>query len=194
MGQRRLAAGFVAGFAALLVTGLVPMAGGQDLAALARKEKARRAAVPKPARVLTEEDVRATAPDAPSPTPTTGSEPATASTPSVEPPSSEALAAREEQERGQWKERAEAVRDAIKQAEARLSLLEKEFVALRSDLTQVSAAEAQDPMRLQKRDQKIAESYQAIEAQKRAVADARKALTQLEEDARRKGVPPGWIR
>lgn len=195
MGRSRLAAGLVVGFAALLASGWVSMAGAQDLAALARKEKARRAAVPKPARVLTEEDVRATAPDAPSPTPDADAEltPVPAAS-TIESPFGETPAVREEREKRQWKERAEVARDAVVQAEARLAQMEKDFVTLRSDLTQVSAAEAQDPMRLQKREQKIAESYEAIEAHKRVLAEARKAWTQLQEDARRKGVPPGWLR
>lgn len=190
MGHKRLA-GSLVGLTVVLL-GLASVAVGQDLAALARKEKARRAKVAKPARVITEDDTRS--PDAPAPSKTPSPEATPSATPSAAAPTVDDPAAREDQERAQWKERALAVRDAIQQAEARLALMEKESAALRSDLTQVSAAEAQDPMRLQKRDQKIAESNQAIEAQKRAVADARKAWTQLEEDARRKGVPPGWLR
>jgi hypothetical protein len=72
--------------------------------------------------------------------------------------------------------------------------MEKDLAALRSDMSPVSAADAMDPMRLQKRDALVFKLNKDIEAQKLAVADSKKALAAFEEEARRAGVPAGWLR
>lgn len=155
-----------------------------DLAALARKEKARRAALAKPARVYTESDRGAGAP-------AKDATPPSAATPTpARPAAPESTAGLE----ASWRTRALRVREALAVAEKTLAQLEKDFATFRSDLTQVSAAEAQDPLRLQKRDQKIAEMNKQIEAQKAAVSEARKAIANFEDEARRAGVPAGWLR
>lgn len=179
-------AGFRSGRVVLLIAGLAlaTPALAQDLAALARKEKARRAALNKPAKVYTEADRGEGAP----------AKEATSSPAESAPP---ARAARPESTAGleaSWRTRALRVRQALAAAETTLAKMEKDFATFRSDLTQVSAAEAQDPLRLQKRDQKIAEMNKQIEAQKAAVSEARKAIANFEDEARRAGVPAGWLR
>lgn len=162
---------------------LFPLPGhADDLAALARKEKARRAKVTAPGRVLTEADAK-------SGTTTAETAPAAAATPAP-------VTVRDSTEgaRASWKARADAARAAIATAEKALEQQEREAVTYRSDLTQVSAADAQDPLRLQKREAKIAEMYKLVETRKAAVAAARAALVALEDEARRAGVPPGWLR
>ena len=160
-----------------------------DLAAAARKEKERRAKVTKPVKVLTEEDSKAAAASGAGAVTTmvegTNGAPA---------PKPEGSLDSTEEKRLAWKARGDAARAAIATAQKQLDQMEKESVTLRSDLTQVSAQEAQDPLRLQKREARIAEMNAKIEAQKVAVAEAKKALTALEEEARKAGVPVGWIR
>ncbi|HQZ17318.1 MAG TPA: hypothetical protein PLD86_10640, partial [Vicinamibacteria bacterium] len=86
------------------------------------------------------------------------------------------------------------MREAVVTAEKALAQMEREVAAFRSDMAPVSAADAQDPMRLQKRDARIFELNKQIEAQKIALADAKKAVVTFEEEARRAGVPAGWLR
>jgi hypothetical protein len=163
----------------------------QDLAAMARKEKARRAKVTKPVKVLTEEDgkeasnkgvgsVTALAEGAggASSVPT---EPVTASAPDAS-------------QKASWKERADAARQAVVTAEKDLAQMERDLAVYRSDMTPVSAADAQDPMRLQNREARIHSLIQQIEAQKVALADTKKALVAFEDEARRSGIPAGWLR
>ena len=155
-----------------------------DLAALARKERARRAALARPAKVYTEADRGEGAPvkqAIPAPT---------ESAPPTQPAPPESTAGLE----ASWRTRALRVREALAAAEATLAQMEKDFATFRSDLTQVSAAEAQDPLRLQKRDQKIVEMNKQIEAQKAAVSEARRAIANFEDEARRAGVPASWLR
>ena len=153
-----------------------------DLAALARKEKARRAKLATPGKVLTETDAKSGAN-------VTETGPVAAATPAP-------VTVRESTDgaRASWKARADAARAAIAAAEKALEQQERESVTYRSDLTQVSAADAQDPLRLQKREAKIAEMYKLVETRKAAVAAARAALVALEDEARRASVPPGWLR
>jgi chromosome segregation ATPase len=154
-----------------------------DLAALARKEKERRAKLGKPAKVLTEEDSKdAAAKGTGSVTAIAG--PAPASTGMTNP----------EAQRASWKQRVDAAKAAITSAETRLAQLEAERTKFNADLAPVSAAEAQDPLRLQKRGAKLAEMNKEVDAQKVTVETARKALVALEEQARKEGVPPGWLR
>lgn len=158
-----------------------------DLAALARKEKERRAKVAKPAKVLTEEELKEAAAKetgaVTTVTPVTGG-------------SSGAPAAAEVDESGRefWKGRMEAARKGVTEAQAKLADMQAELERFRSDLTVVPADEAQDPLRLQKRAAKIGEMTRAVEAQRAAVDAAKRAVAELEEQARREGVPAGWLR
>lgn len=158
-----------------------------DLVALARKEKERRARIAKPVKVLTEDDGKqagikgtgsVTALDGPAPTASAG------------PP----LGGQDSAARAAWKTRADSARAAVTEAQKRLSDMERDLATLRSDMTLLAADEAQDPMRLQKRDAKVFEMNKEIAAQKVAIESARKALAAFEEEARQSGVPAGWIR
>jgi hypothetical protein len=162
----------------------------QDLAALARKEKDRRAKVAKPVKVLTEDDGKEAGVKG------TGSVTALPDASSSAPAPTERQGGNEsaEAQQGVWKKRADAARAAVANAEKTLAQMEKDLAALRSDMTPLSASDAQDPMRLQKRDQRIFEMNKQIEAQKASVGAAKKAVVDLEDEARRAGVPSGWLR
>ena len=179
---------------ALLVVGARArhsLAPSQDLVALAKKEKERRAKVSKPVKVLTEDDGKEAGVKG------TGSVTALPGEGAVAAPdSSERASAANaaEAEQASWKARAASMREAVVTAEKTLAQMERDLAAIRSDMAPVSAAEAQDPMRLQKRDARIFEMNKQIEAQKIAVTDAKKALVTFEDEARRAGVPAGWLR
>jgi hypothetical protein len=51
-----------------------------------------------------------------------------------------------------------------------------------------------DPNREQSRQAQIAEAQADLERAKADVERARQAQTDLEEEARRKSIPPGWLR
>jgi len=173
---------------ALLGVSLTSLAGAQDLAAMARKEKERRAKVTKPVKVLTEEDgKKASADGVGSVTSLEGG--------SITPaPGGATTTTAPDAQRSAWKARMDAANRGVVTAEATLAQMERDLAALRSDMSPVTAADAMDPMRLQKRDQLIYKLNNEITAQRTAVAEAKKAVTAVEDEARRSGVPAGWLR
>ncbi len=169
---------------------LSSLAQADDLVALARKEKERRARIAKPVKVFTEEDGKgAAARGSGSVTTLAGG------SPSPDQANRQAAAGDStDAQRAAWKQRADRARGAVASAEKMLEQMERDLAALRSDLTPLSAADAQDPMRLQKREVRIVEMNKQIQAQKAAIAEARQALSAFEDEARRNSVPAGWLR
>lgn len=160
-----------------------------DLGAAAKKEKERRAKIAKPGKVLTEEDGKeASQRGSGSLTELTGAAAAAGS------PETSAGPESLPDPKATWKARSVAAHAAVTAAEAKLAQLERDLSAYRSDMAPVSAAEAQDPMRRQKREARIVEMTKQIEVQNLAVAAAKKTLSDFEDEARRNRVPPGWLR
>ncbi len=176
---------------ALLGVLLSSLAQAQDLATLAKKEKERRAKVTRPVKVLTEDDGKEAGAKG------TGSVtalPGEATTPPGGGVEKQAESDSPENQQAKWKKRGDAARAAVANAEKTLAQMERDLAALRSDMTQVSAADAQDPMRLQKRDARVFAMNKQIEGQKAAIVATKKALADFEDEARRSGVPAGWLR
>jgi DNA repair exonuclease SbcCD ATPase subunit len=167
----------------VLVLLLAGSAFADDLAALAKKEKERRAKLGKATPVYTEADGKTGSGGSVTTLPPSAA-PAPASNPGQSP----------EEQKATWKSRADAARAEIEAAESRLRQLEQEYAAYREDMAEVPAAEIQDPMRLQKREARMVEMRAGLEQQRRIVANAKKSLSVLEDAARAAGVPPGWLR
>jgi len=90
-----------------------------------------------------------------------------------------------------WKGRATQLRETAEEADNKVKELEARIAALRNDM---SPTNVQDPNRLQSRDRELREAMDSLDATRSAAETARKALADLEEEARRAGVPPGWVR
>jgi hypothetical protein len=181
---------WTARFALIVVAGLLAsVAHTQDLVALARKERERRAKIAKPTKVLTEEDGKGMAEKGGGSV--TTMEGTGTSSENAEPATSVGTG---EAARDSWKARAVSVRAEVVAAEGKLGQLEHDLAVFRSDQVALNAEEAQDPMRLQKREATIAEMNKAVELQRKLVAEAKRSVTVFEEEARRNGVPPGWLR
>jgi hypothetical protein len=82
-------------------------------------------------------------------------------------------------------------RDALAQAQVRVAELEARITALRNDLSPVGLG---DPNREQTRQAAIGQAQRELEAAQAALAAAQKAVDDLEDDARRAGALPGWVR
>lgn len=178
--------------AGLVLLALPALAVGQSLGNAAQKEKERRqknrdAGVQ--SRVVTDEEMGAARP-APSPRPSPGPEgagaspaPSTSPSPSPEPlPDSSQVRQRQE---AQWRARVVQVLQRIEGARAkyerysRLTLVPGEYFADSQGRPVITS-----PEQLQKM---TAQAKAELEA-------AEKALSDLEDDARRANVPPGWLR
>jgi hypothetical protein len=90
-----------------------------------------------------------------------------------------------------WRERAMDRRRAVERAEQRVPPIEQRIADLRNDRNPTNLM---DPNREQNRQAQLAQAIADLERAKADVERARQALTDLEEDARRKSIPPGWLR
>ncbi|HEV7498386.1 MAG TPA: hypothetical protein VGQ33_00225 [Vicinamibacteria bacterium] len=90
-----------------------------------------------------------------------------------------------------WRERADQIRANIESAEQRVSELESKVSALRNDRG-VNDAMAAD--REQNRQAQIVAAQADLDRARADVEAARQAMSSLEDEARRKNIPPGWLR
>jgi hypothetical protein len=155
-----------------LAWALATVAQAQSLADAARREKQRRPqAASAPAKVYTDDDLKAGRP------PGVEGEPAAERSPAVSPepsPSPEAPdPKRDPALRLRWRER-------FAQARARVSEAEAQAWVTRVEVVFVSSVPVQQRVRRFEETQ--------------ALRDARQALADLEEEYRRTGLPPGWVR
>jgi len=182
---------------ALLLLSLPCVATGQTLAELAKAEEARRKAIPKPAKVYTNRDLK---PDItePPPTPaaaTPGNTTATAPTepstqvPSVNLPGGKVEPAKPERDQAYWSARIGAARAALERSRIFADALQSRINALTTDVVNRDDPAQRSQLELEKR-RALAE----LDRVKKEVADQTKAIADIEQEARKAGVPPGWLR
>lgn len=166
----------------------------QSLADVARKEEARRKQVKKPARLYTNQDLGAAdSGSRPAPeTPAADAVPTPASTAAQRAPDAPQAPTEEEQratQQEQWRARMSAARDQLERSRMFAEALQTRANSLWADFT-ARDDPAQRSMIETERKKTLAEIDRVkgdIEAETKAIAD-------LEEEARRAGVPPGWLR
>jgi predicted nucleic acid-binding Zn-ribbon protein len=90
-----------------------------------------------------------------------------------------------------WRARTADRRNAVRVAESKVQTLEAQIAGLRNDMT---ITNTQDPNRLQTQGRELADAQANLESAKRELDAARQALAGLEDEARRAGAMPGWVR
>jgi chromosome segregation ATPase len=90
-----------------------------------------------------------------------------------------------------WRRQAADRREAVEEADKSVRNLQARITALRNDLTPTNLM---DPSRLQTQDRDIRQAEEDLEAARREAATARQRLADLEDEARRAGALPGWVR
>ena len=172
----------------LLVTAVASPLAAQSLGEVAaRTSKERKGA---PAKVYTNDDLDAarSAPEGQGTVSTPGT-PAASATPA---PSANAPAPAPTMDPAErWRRDAKARRDAIARSEAKVAAIQAKIDALMLDRDPVNVT---DPNRLQTLEAVKAKAIEDLETAKAELSEAREALEALEEDARKNGVPPGWLR
>jgi hypothetical protein len=158
-----------------------------SLAELARKELERRKAVKRPSKVFTDKEVRGTLPKpvAPAADPSVPVSPdPSAAAQKVAPQKAE-----ETKDEAWWRARVTAVREEMRRNQMFADALQSRINQLAADF-----ANRDDPFQRLK----IADDRQkALMELERVQSDSDKLKTQLadiEEEARKAGVPPGWLR
>ena len=201
--------------AVVLAAGLAAPALAQSLAEVAARERKARTASPAPSpRAYTDVDLHASPSPSPSASPSPSPSPVTAAgtrsrgwkAPSSPSPSPQAPGQatpaptpeppdRSEQERAaleaRWRAVAAQRRDAVASTEALVATLDAKVEALRNDRSPVNLA---DPNREQTRRAELAAAMAELDAARAALAAARSAVDALEDDVRRAGGLPGWVR
>ena len=167
---------------------LAATASAQSLGELAKKEEARRKAIKSPGKVLTGESIRSVpAPPSPATAPSTppagaaGTAPAAAEKPKPE-------VDRKAQELA-WRQRIQAARDALQRSQMFAEALQSRINGLTADFTSRDDP-AQRAVVANDRQKALAE----LDRVKNDVAQQTKAIADIQEEARRAGVPPGWLR
>lgn len=184
----------LARLAALVVTAtLLPLQGtAQSLAEAARKERERReqaSARRKPAKVFSDDDLKKA--DEDQKKEEQKREPSGASPEQTRRSLEEDASERQEQRDG-WVRRGEERRDAIADAQRRVDALTAELERSRLDMD--PNAGVLDPSRMQTLEAQVAKLKADLEAAKQQLQQAKEAFAALEDEARRKGIPPGWLR
>ena len=168
--------------AGVLVAG-VAASSAQSLADVARKEEARRQKIAKPSKVYTDEDVQKYAPV------TAGAQAAATTVTALDangkPVGQQAAAEGLPSDEAGWRARLQNARDGLDRDKLLLSALEQQG---RSAARRSGTAEGDQPA--------DDGSARAAEIKRlKAEMDAHRAtLANAEEEARKAGVPPGWVR
>jgi hypothetical protein len=189
-----------AGIAALLgviAAGLIaPPARAQSLAEVARKEEERRKTVTVPAKVYTNKDLNAVpagSPTVSSPAPAKPADeaPKTADgdAKSSAPKTAEADDKAPAKDQKYWATRLKNLQDKLARDQDYADAMQTRINALTTDFVNRDDP-AQRAVIGQNREKSIAELARLT----KSVTDTKKAIADLLEEARRAGVPPGWLR
>jgi len=177
----------------LTVTALIALAapvGAQSLADVARREDARRKQVKKPSRVLTNKDLRQS--ETPPPPPAIPP-PAEAQPPKPEggAPAEAEVSDEEKRQKDEqtWRQRSTDAHQALERSQMYLDALQSKINALWADFTA-----RDDPAQRGKIQTERQKALAEFERVKSEIEANRKAIDDLEEEARRAGVPAGWLR
>jgi hypothetical protein len=190
------------GVAALLAWMLPAAASAQSLAEVARAEGARRGRLAKQAKVYTNQDLTRdpTAPTSvPAPTGSSPGQPGAGGPGGSSAPadngagqaSSDAVPAEPEPARTEsyWRERMTTARAAQQRAQMFASALQSQINALTTDFVN-----RDDPAQRTSIEQNRLKAMAELERVQRDVAASTTALRDIEDEARKAGVPAGWLR
>ena len=176
------------------VIGLVLSAGApvhaqnSPLAELAKKEQQRRKGTPPPKKVYTNKDLpeapaASAAPDAAAATPVTDPVPAAAA------PVPEQRPAGDQKDEAWWRTRMASAREELRRNEAFLEALQSRVNSLSSDFVN-----RDDPFQRAKIGEDRQKALAEMDRVKREIEQGKKLIDDIEEEARKSGVPPGWLR
>ena len=163
----------------------------QSLGELAKKEDARRKAVKASGKVLTNDTIRSVPAPLPAAAPTAS--PAPASTPAK---AGDAAADKKlkpeddpKAQEASWRMRMQSARDALQRSQVFAEALQSRINGLTADFTSRDDP-AQRAAVANERDKALAE----LNRVKDDIVKQTKAIADIQEDARKGGIPPGWLR
>jgi hypothetical protein len=161
----------------------------QSLADVARKEEERRKTIPQPAKVYTNKDLSAAPPASTPPPPAAAATPADAKSATEKDAGATAKDQAPAKDRAYWAGRLKALQEQLDRNQTYADALQSRINALTADFVNRDDP-AQRSVIERDRQKNIAE----LNRLKKTVEDDKKALADFAEEARRAGVPPGWLR
>jgi hypothetical protein len=170
-----------------LTAAMTPPAAGQSLADAAKKEEERRKAVKAAGKVYTNKDLGA--PSGPTPAAPSGAQSPAPSAPPAKPEEKPAEQQEPAKDQAYWAERMKGLRAQLERNQTLADALQTQINSLSADFVNRDdpAQRAVLGNERQRAQAELDRLRKQIEADKKAIAD-------LEEEARRAGVPPGWLR
>jgi hypothetical protein len=189
--------------AALVFIGVANVAAAQSLGDVAKKEEQRRKTVKSSGKVYTNDELKrdptpsvpASASTGTTSTPSASSTPATAPAPAASDKNAEKNESAgkdggaDKNDEKTWRKRIADARESLLRSQAFADALQSQLNALSTDFVN-----RDDPIQRQqianKRDGVVAE----LDRVKKEVAAQTKAISDIQEEARRAGVPVGWVR
>jgi hypothetical protein len=171
-----------AGTFALLLLSDTAWAQQPPLAEVARKEQERRKATKPATKVLTNKDLPSVTSPAPIPPPEL---PAAAEPPAPEPQKP----GEPEKDEAWWRARITGKREALSRAEVLLEALQSRVNGLSADFVN-----RDDPYQRAKVGEDRQKALAEMERTKADIEGYKKQIEDIEEEARKAGVPPGWLR
>ena len=186
----------------LALVWLARSASAQSLGELARREEARRKAIKSSGKVYTNDSVRSEPAPAVAAAPATAapasSAPATPPSPSGAQPSAAGdkdkqatppAAADPKKDEASWRKRVQAERDALQRAQTFADALQSRINGLSTDF-----AARDDPAQRATISTDRQKALAELDRVKQEIQQHTKALAGIQEEARKAGVPAGWVR
>jgi hypothetical protein len=174
--------------AAVISLALALPAFGQSLGDVAKKTESRKTAAKTPAKVYTNDDLPQADPAAAAPA--TPAAPASGAAAASAQPAPEAKPADgPKKDEAYWRGRVTQIQDNLQRARMFQEALQTRINSLSADFTSRDDP-AQRGVVASDRQKALAE----LERVKKEIKDFEKQLSDLEDEARRAGVPPGWLR
>jgi len=186
--------------ASLLVAGIALSASplsAQSLADVARKEQERRKALKDPGKVISNQDLPNT-PLPPITSPSPDASAGTAASADAKPAVADSTTKGKDdadkdgskaKDQSYWAGRLKKLQDTLSRDEIGLEAMQSRINALTTDFVN-----RDDPAQRSVIEQDRQKANAELTRLKQAVTDDKKAIADLEEEARRAGVPPGWLR
>jgi len=173
-----------------LVVAMAATAAGQSLGDLAKKEEARRQAVKAPGKVFTNDTLRTAPTPLPQATSTSSEKPASTSDKATD-AAADKKAKPEDDRKTQeaWRTRMQGARDALQRNQMFAEALQSRINGLTSDFTSRDDP-AQRAVVARDRDKALAE----LDRVKDEIVKQTKAIADIQDEARKAGVPAGWVR
>lgn len=177
--------------ALVLILATAAFAPAQTLADVAKKEEARRKTVKQPAKVISNNDLkpRSTPERPPTATPAPAEKPAQPAAGANQAKPAGEASPTEQKDETYWRNRITAVRAALQRNQVYVDAMQSRINALTTDFVN-----RDDPAQRAGIGADRQKALAELDRLKKEIETQTKEIAQIEEEARRAGVPPGWLR